>query len=116
MRRADPSFALEHRLAAFEEGRGPFTHVLRREHEPELRGLVLEAFFQAAFAADVDAVDHAAQRERGGIRELFGELSRKYRFTLPFERLAVAVNNEFSRWDNELAEGDVVGQTSVLQE
>jgi molybdopterin converting factor small subunit len=41
-------------------------------------------------------------------RELFGELSKRYSFSLPVERLAVAVNNEFSRWDHELAEGDVV--------
>jgi sulfur-carrier protein len=41
-------------------------------------------------------------------RELFSELSHKHGFSLPVERLAVAVNNEFSRWDNELAEGDVV--------
>jgi molybdopterin converting factor small subunit len=41
-------------------------------------------------------------------RELFSELSRRHSFSLPVERLAVAVNNEFSRWDSDLAEGDMV--------
>jgi hypothetical protein len=47
----DPdSFALECGLAAFKEGRGAFAHVLRGEHEAELRGLVFEAFLDAAFS------------------------------------------------------------------
>jgi molybdopterin converting factor subunit 1 len=41
-------------------------------------------------------------------RELFDELSGKYNFSLQPERLAVAVNNEFTRWENELVEGDLV--------
>jgi molybdopterin converting factor small subunit len=41
-------------------------------------------------------------------RELFTELSGRHRFTLPIERVAVAVNNEFSRWDSQLSEGDLI--------
>src|SRR5688572_26486417 len=42
MRGSEPSFALEHWLAAFEESRGAFAHVLRGEYEAELRGFVFE--------------------------------------------------------------------------
>ena len=54
------SASLERRLALFEEGAGAFAHVVGGKHQAKLRGLVFQAFLDAAFAADVHAVEHAA--------------------------------------------------------
>ena len=40
--------------------------------------------------------------------ELYAELRRRYRFSLPPERLRVAVNAAFADWDTALAAGDLV--------
>lgn len=40
--------------------------------------------------------------------ELYRELGERHRFTLPRERLKVAVNGEFSDWSRGLRSGDVV--------
>jgi molybdopterin converting factor subunit 1 len=39
---------------------------------------------------------------------LYGELRAQHRFTLPAERLRVAVNGEFVSWDALLCEGDTL--------
>lgn len=41
-------------------------------------------------------------------RELYAELRQRHRFSLPPERLQVAVNAAFAEWDAPLAEGDQV--------
>jgi molybdopterin converting factor small subunit len=41
-------------------------------------------------------------------RELFAELNRRYKFTLPAEMLRVAINAEFGEWDQPLKAGDAV--------
>ena len=41
-------------------------------------------------------------------RELYSLLQREYRFSLPQERLQVAVNEGFSGWDAELQPNDRV--------
>jgi molybdopterin-guanine dinucleotide biosynthesis protein A len=41
-------------------------------------------------------------------RELFGELQARYRFTLPEDRLRVAINTEFADWSQPLRSGDAV--------
>jgi MoaD family protein len=40
--------------------------------------------------------------------DLYGELTRRYGFTLTREQLKVAVNSEFSDWSRRLAAGDAV--------
>ncbi|MCY4481689.1 MAG: MoaD/ThiS family protein [Spirochaetaceae bacterium] len=40
--------------------------------------------------------------------ELYAELSDRYRFSLPPERLRVAVNAGFADWETALADGDLV--------
>lgn len=42
------------------------------------------------------------------LRQLYGELKDKYKFSLPVERLQVAVNDEFRSWDSSVAEKDTV--------
>ncbi len=39
---------------------------------------------------------------------LYAELHAQHGFTLPAERLRVAVNGEFARWDTPLREGDAL--------
>jgi molybdopterin converting factor subunit 1 len=41
-------------------------------------------------------------------RELYEELRRRHRFTLPAERLRVAVNDEFQPWTSAIGDGDAV--------
>ncbi len=41
-------------------------------------------------------------------RELYGELAAEYGFTLPVERVGVAVNDAFASWDLPLAANDLV--------
>ena len=40
--------------------------------------------------------------------ELYAELRERHRFSLPPERLRVAVNAGFADWETQLAAGDVV--------
>lgn len=44
----------------------------------------------------------------GNPRELFDELKQSYAFTLPQDRLAVAINDKFSAWDESLKDQDKV--------
>ena len=41
-------------------------------------------------------------------RELYRELAAAHGFTLPAERVRVAVNNAFAPWDRVLTAGDIV--------
>jgi len=41
-------------------------------------------------------------------RQLYRELSERYRFSLPAEQLRVAVNDEFQNWDDPLQDNDRV--------
>ena len=40
--------------------------------------------------------------------ELYAELRERYRFSLPPERLRVAINADFAEWETALAAGDLV--------
>ena len=40
--------------------------------------------------------------------ELYAELRERYRFSLPPERLRVAINAGFADWDTRLAAGDLI--------
>ena len=58
---------------------------------------------------DVTGVD----RERvdmadGDAAQLFQQLDAKHAFTLPRERLRVAINSEFADWHRPLTDGDEV--------
>ena len=39
-------------------------------------------------------------------RELYEDLARRHSFTLPANRIGVAINNEFSTLDRRLTDGD----------
>lgn len=41
-------------------------------------------------------------------RELYEELQARFHFSLPWQRLGVAVNDEFQRWDTTLNANDKV--------
>jgi len=41
-------------------------------------------------------------------QELYEELRRKYGFTLDAHRLSVAVNDEFAKWDRQIADNDKI--------
>ncbi len=40
--------------------------------------------------------------------ELYEELRRRHGFTLPLERLRVAINDEFEPWASEIRDGDAL--------
>ena len=42
------------------------------------------------------------------VGELYAELRERYRFSLPPERLRVAINAGFADWDTRLAAGDLI--------
>ena len=57
-------------------------------------------------AAGCDSEQVCADHEDA--RKLYAELRRRHGFAMPPERLRVAVNGEFARWDRALVEGDEV--------
>jgi sulfur-carrier protein len=44
----------------------------------------------------------------GDAGELYEELRRRHRFTLPAARLRVAINEEFQPWNSVIRDGDAV--------
>ena len=48
------------------------------------------------------------ESSRTDARALYGDLRHTHGFTLPAERLRVAVNGEFAGWDRALADGDEI--------
>ena len=44
----------------------------------------------------------------GDAGELYEELRRRHRFTLPAARLRVAINEEFQPWTSAIRDGDAV--------
>jgi len=53
---------------------------------------------------DRETVETAAETPR----ELYREIARRHGFTLAEERVGVAVNNAFARWDRPLVANDTV--------
>src|SRR5690554_5877474 len=73
-RRRSP--AAELRPALVQERAGALAHVVGGEDQAELSGLELQALVDAGLAADVDAVQDAAQGQRRGGGQLPGQLHR----------------------------------------
>jgi molybdopterin synthase sulfur carrier subunit len=61
------------------------------------------ASLRDAAARDEETVDAP-----GGLVALYAALAARHGFTLPRERLRVALNGEFAAWDAPLAAGDEV--------
>ncbi|MEZ5464594.1 MAG: molybdopterin converting factor subunit 1 [Lysobacteraceae bacterium] len=58
---------------------------------------------------DVTGVDReSVDMADGDAAQLFQQLNAKHGFTLPRERLRVAINSEFADWHRPLADGDEV--------
>ena len=57
-------------------------------------------------AAGCDSEEFAAATTDAGA--LYEQLRQRHGFTLGHERLRVAINGEFARWDCVLAEGDEI--------
>lgn len=62
------------------------------------------ASLRDAAGADAEQVDSA----QADARALYAELRARHGFSLPSERLRVAVNGEFAAWDRVLSDGDEV--------
>ena len=62
------------------------------------------ASLRDASGVDRECVDMA----NGDASQLFEQLNARHAFTLPRERLRVAVNSEFADWHRPLADGDEV--------
>ncbi len=63
------------------------------------------------FASLRDAVGRDAEdiaSEARDARNLYRECSERHGFTLSADRLRVALNGEFARWDQPLSDGDEV--------
>lgn len=48
------------------------------------------------------------QTEAATLAELYNEIRRKHDFSLPLERMSVAVNDGFADWSSGLNDNDVV--------
>jgi molybdopterin synthase sulfur carrier subunit len=57
-------------------------------------------------AAGMDIEDVVAAG--GDARGLYEEVRRRHGFSMPAERLRVAVNGEFAAWERMLADGDEI--------
>ena len=57
-------------------------------------------------AAGRDSEEYAATTTDAGA--LYEQLRQRHGFTLGHERLRVAINGEFARWDRGLADGDEI--------
>jgi molybdopterin synthase sulfur carrier subunit len=63
------------------------------------------------FASLRDAAGHDSEEcvaATVDARALYAQLREQHGFTLGHERLRVAVNGEFARWDRVLADGDEI--------
>jgi sulfur-carrier protein len=63
------------------------------------------------FAALRDAAGHAEEgiaEHRGSLASLYEVLAARHGFTLARERVRVARNGEFARWDDVAAPGDEI--------
>jgi sulfur-carrier protein len=62
------------------------------------------------FASLRDAAGHDSERVDGGpdLRALYLEARARHGFALPPERLRVAVDGEFARWDDAVRDGSEV--------
>ena len=67
--------------------------------------LQLRYFASLRDAAGIEAevVEHA-----GDAASLYAAVSARHGYTMPRERVRLAVNGAFARWDHELNEGDEV--------
>lgn len=61
------------------------------------------ASLREAAGVDCEIVEHL-----GSVAELYEQLVQRHRFTLPFERLRVAVNGALCAGECRLSEGDEV--------
>lgn len=66
--------------------------------------LLYFASLRDSAGCDAETVDSAAVEPRA----LFVEVTARHRFGITAERLRVAVNGEFARWDARLTDGDEV--------
>lgn len=57
---------------------------------------------------DAAGIDAETVEAGGGLAALYAALAARHRFSLPRERLRVALNGAFAGWDAALAEGDEV--------
>ena len=63
------------------------------------------------FASLRDAVGVASERiesNAADLRTLYAELQSRHAFTWPMDRLRVATDGEFARWENGLREGSEI--------
>lgn len=66
--------------------------------------LLYFASLRDAAGCSEEAVGSAAR----DVRSLYAELAARHGFTLPSERIRVAVNGTFSDWQQDLADGDEI--------
>jgi molybdopterin synthase sulfur carrier subunit len=62
------------------------------------------ASLRDAAGRDQEQVDSV----RADARSLYGDLRDRYGFSLPAERVRVAINGQFATWDRALTDGDEV--------
>lgn len=52
--------------------------------------------------------DETIVTEAATVGQLYNEIRQKYEFSLPQERMSVAINDEFANWGEELSDNDSV--------
>jgi molybdopterin-guanine dinucleotide biosynthesis protein A len=79
-----------------------------RLSQPEVAPRALRVQYFALLREQAGRREESVTTTAPTARELFAELSTRYRFTLATEHLKVAVNSEFSDWSRPLVAGDHV--------
>lgn len=68
----------------------------------------LEILYFASLAEQAGKDEEHIQFEGDSLSELYQHLKRQYGFTLPPEKLAVAINHEITHWQTAIHDGDII--------
>lgn len=93
--------------------KGPVPHIEQGTEESATRAMTantksIHIQYFALLREERGAASETRQTSAGDPRELFDELRQCYPFSLSPERLAVAINDQFSGWDYKLKDQDKV--------
>jgi len=68
----------------------------------------IHIYYFSILREESNQTKETVQTESGTPSKLYEELSEKYTFSLPENRLRVAINDVIQEWDTQLNDGDTV--------
>lgn len=69
---------------------------------------MIRVLYFAALRDAAGCAEESVAAGEGSLRALYELLARRHGFALPIERVRVARNGEFARWDDAVAAGDEI--------